>query len=162
MPCQWSEVAVPGPVEVGDHKLLPLTYGHVVLMERIDLEEVLDPVDYWAFIGICSRPFKAACRWIGFYLSPVGQWLYKHKPLPKDRAKAYSITCGMGAKTSKKMRYTDDAYDILAALVLKDGDRFWYIIPRKEVGTNLTLKLFPNPTSQGRWEKFRHGWDLIC
>lgn len=80
----------------------------------------------------------------------------------KDRAKAYSITCGMGAKTSKKIRYTDDAYDILAALVLKDGDRFWYIIPRKEVGTNLTLKLFPNPTSQGRWEKFRHGWDLIC
>ena len=87
---EWSEVAVPGPVEVGDHKLLPLTYGHVVLMERIDLEEVLNPVDYWAFIGICSRPFKSACRWIGFYLSPVGQWLYRHKPLPKDKAKAYS------------------------------------------------------------------------
>lgn len=80
----------------------------------------------------------------------------------KDRSGAFSISCGMGNKTSQKSRYKDTAYDLLVALVLKGGDRFWYIIPRSAVGSNLTLKLFPNPTSQGKWEKYRHGWDLIC
>lgn len=80
----------------------------------------------------------------------------------KDRSNAYSISCAMGAKSSQKTSYSKDAYDVLVALVLRDGDKFWYVIPREEIGSLLTLKLFPNPSSNGKWEKYRHGWDLIC
>jgi len=80
----------------------------------------------------------------------------------RDRRSGYSITTGMGRHTSKKTRYQDDAYDILAALVISDGYQYWYIIPKDKVGTNLTLKLFPSPDSKAKWEKYRHGWDLIC
>ena len=80
----WAEAAIPGPVDVGGHKLLPLTYGHVVLMERIGLDDVLEPLEFWGFIGICTRRFKSACKWVGFYLSPLGQVYYRHKPLPAN------------------------------------------------------------------------------
>ena len=80
----------------------------------------------------------------------------------KDRNGAFSITCAMGSKASQKTRYSDSSYDVLAALVVSNGDRFWYIIPRTAVGSNLSIKLFPNPQSKGKWEKYRHGWDLIC
>jgi len=81
----------------------------------------------------------------------------------KDRSSsAYSITCGMGHRTSEKNRYKEGAYDILAALVIRGGCKYWYIIPKEKIGTNLSLKLFPNPTSRGKWEPYRHAWDLIC
>lgn len=74
----------------------------------------------------------------------------------------YNISTAMGAKTSMKNHYADKAYDILAALVLGEGESYWYIIPKEKIGKNLTIKLYPNPTSKGRWEKYRHGWELIC
>ena len=74
----------------------------------------------------------------------------------------YNITTAMGSKTSEKNRYGEKAYDILAALVLGDGESYWYIIPRDKIGRNLTIKLYPNPMSKAKWEKYRHGWDLIC
>ena len=80
----------------------------------------------------------------------------------RDRRNGYSITTGMGAKASEKKRYQQNAYDLLAALVISDGYQHWYIIPRDHVGTNLSIKLFPSPNSKARWEKYRHGWDLIC
>jgi hypothetical protein len=80
----------------------------------------------------------------------------------KDRSNGFSITTGMGRQTSKKTRYSDGAYDILAALVISNDSSYWYIIPKSHVGTNLTLKLFPYPNSKGRWEKYRQAWDFIC
>lgn len=74
----------------------------------------------------------------------------------------YSITTGMGAKTSEKSRYADKDFDILAALVVGDGATHWYIIPRNKLGRNLTIKLYPTAMSKGKWEVFRHSWDLIC
>lgn len=74
----------------------------------------------------------------------------------------YSITTGMGAKTSEKHRYGDSAFDILAALVVGDGNQHWYLIPRDKLGKNLTIKLYPTAMSRGRWEVYRHSWDLIC
>jgi hypothetical protein len=74
----------------------------------------------------------------------------------------FCITVGMGAKTSEKNHYAKNAFDILAALVIAEGERFWYLIPKSEIGNRLSIKLFPNPDSKGRWEKYRHGWNLIC
>ena len=80
----------------------------------------------------------------------------------KQSKTGYSITVGMGARSSEKKHYSDDAWDYLAALVLKNGERFWYIIPRSQIKRQLPIKLFPHPQSKARWEKYRHGWDLIC
>lgn len=74
----------------------------------------------------------------------------------------YSITVGMGARTSEKHHYAKNAFDVLAALVISGGERFWYLIPKKAIGNRISIKLFPNPESEGMWEKYRHGWNLIC
>lgn len=74
----------------------------------------------------------------------------------------YMVTTAMGAATSKKTHYAKDAYDILVCCVDTGNERFWYLIPKDKIGTRLSIKLFPNPTSKGQWEKYRHGWDLIC
>ena len=74
----------------------------------------------------------------------------------------YMVTTAMGASTSKKSHYAKDAYDILACCVDTGDARLWYLIPKEKIGTRLSIKLFPNPTSKGQWEKYRHGWDLIC
>ena len=82
----------------------------------------------------------------------------------KQKAKKceYMVTTAMGAKTSQKNRYAENAYDILACCVDTGNARIWYLIPKSEIGSRLSIKLFPNPTSKGQWEKYRHGWDLIC
>ena len=80
----------------------------------------------------------------------------------RDRKTGYSITTGMGSRTSVKKRYGKDDYDVLAALVISEGYHHWYIIPKDRVGNNLTLKLFPTPDSKAKWERYRHAWDLIC
>lgn len=74
----------------------------------------------------------------------------------------FNITTAMGAKTSEKNPYSKDAFDILAALVISGGEKFWYIIPKDKIGGLLSIKLFPTPSSKGKWEKYRHGWNLIC
>lgn len=80
---------------------------------------------------------------------------------PKKNSE-YMVTTAMGAKASKKSAYSTYAYDVLACCVDTGDARIWYIIPKKQIGTRLSIKLFPNPTSKGQWEKYRHGWDLIC
>tara|TARA_B100000212_G_C27262216_1_gene485038 strand:- start:17 stop:436 length:420 start_codon:yes stop_codon:yes gene_type:complete len=74
----------------------------------------------------------------------------------------YAVTTAMGAKTSKKTQYPKDSYDLLAICVDTGDARIWYLIPKDKIGNRLSVKLFPNPTSKGQWEKYRHGWDLIC
>lgn len=83
---------------------------------------------------------------------------YKHA----EKSCQYMVTTAMGAKTSKKTHYSKNAYDILACCVDTGNARIWYIIPKEKIGNRLSVKLFPNPTSKGQWEKYRHGWDLIC
>lgn len=74
----------------------------------------------------------------------------------------YSITTAMGARQSQKNLYADNAFDFLAALVISKGVRYWYIIPKEAIGSSISVKLYPNPTSKAKYEKFRHAWDLIC
>ena len=71
----------------------------------------------------------------------------------------FGITTGMGGV---KQRYCANAFDVLAALCIGNGAAHWYIIPREKLGTNLTIKLYPNATSKGKWEIYRHSWDLVC
>ena len=80
----------------------------------------------------------------------------------KKRTCTDMVCTAMGTKASQKSRYAENAYDILACCVDTGSARIWYIIPKKEIGSRVSIKLFPNPTSKGQWEKFRHGWDLIC
>lgn len=80
----------------------------------------------------------------------------------KGKTCAYMVTTAMGSKSSKKTAYPDDAYDILACCVNTEDARVWYIIPKKKIGRRVSINLFPNPSSKGMWEKYRHGWDLIC
>jgi len=73
MSSTWAAAAVPGPVYVGGQKLLPLSYGHAVLLERVGIVEILTPIEFWGFVGICKRNFSQGCRWLNWFLSPVGQ-----------------------------------------------------------------------------------------
>lgn len=84
MSSTWAAAAVPGPVYVGGQKLLPLSYGHAVLLERVSIVEILTPIEFWGFVGICKRNFSQGCKWLNWFLSPVGQWYYSKKPMPKD------------------------------------------------------------------------------
>lgn len=79
----------------------------------------------------------------------------------KQSRTGYNITTGMGRTTGEKSRYGAKDFDILAALVVGDGATHWYVIPRKKLGNNLTIKLYPNATSKGKWEIYRHSWDLV-
>lgn len=84
----WAETVAPGHHYVAGVKLKPLTFGHAVLMERIGLVEILTPLEFHAFIGICSRDYKSAIDWLGWFMSPVGQWFYSWKPLPREHNKS--------------------------------------------------------------------------
>lgn len=78
------------------------------------------------------------------------------------QASGYSVKIAMGTKRSKKNIYAEDAFDFLAALVISKGVKYWYIIPKEIIGNCISIKLYPNPTSKAKYEKFRHAWDLIC
>lgn len=78
----WAATCAPGHSYVAGVKLRPFAYGHALLMQRLGLFEVLTPLDFHAFVGICSRNYASASRWLGWFLSPVGQWWYARKPLP--------------------------------------------------------------------------------
>lgn len=84
MSSTWAAAAVPGPVYVGGQKLKALTYGHAVLLERVGISEILTPLEFWGFVGICQRDFKGGCKWLDWFLSPLGQWYYARKKLPKN------------------------------------------------------------------------------
>jgi hypothetical protein len=81
----WAETCAPGHHYVAGAKLRPLSFGHALLMERIGLNEILTPLEFHCFIGICSRTYEQAVKWLGWYLSPVGQWYYARKPMPRDK-----------------------------------------------------------------------------
>jgi hypothetical protein len=80
----------------------------------------------------------------------------------RGKTNAYMVTTAMGAKTSQKTHYAENAYDILACCVNTGDATYWYIIPKNKIGKRLSINLFPNPSSKGQWEKYRHGWNLIC
>ena len=78
-----------------------------------------------------------------------------------SQVSGWKITVGKGNSLGKKAPYPKDSYDFLAAVVMNEGSSIWYIIPEKLI-TTITIKLFCDPRSKGKWEKYKHAWDLIC
>lgn len=74
----------------------------------------------------------------------------------------FKVTTAKGNSTGKKTPHDKGAYDFLVAVVLTDGNTHWYIIPESEVRNQMAVKFYINPTSTGKFEKYKHGWDLIC
>lgn len=74
----------------------------------------------------------------------------------------YKITVAKGNSMNEKVARDPDSFDFIAAVVMAEGDAHWYIIPEDEIGAKLSIKLFVNPKSKAKYEKFKHGWDLIC
>tara|TARA_B100001093_G_scaffold499565_1_gene548938 strand:- start:591 stop:998 length:408 start_codon:yes stop_codon:yes gene_type:complete len=80
----------------------------------------------------------------------------------KQGTSGYKITVGKGNSLAKKTVRDANSFDILAAVVVADGARHWYLIPEDKFPKVITLRLAPSPTSKGKYEVYKHGWDLIC
>jgi len=78
------------------------------------------------------------------------------------QSSGYKVTIGKGNSLSQKKARDKDSFDVLAVVVVANGEHFWYLIPESAIGSNITLKVFLNPDSRGKYEKYKHGWDLIC
>lgn len=79
-----------------------------------------------------------------------------------QQTSGYKITVAKGNSRNQKTLRDTDSFDYLAAVVMHRADAHWYIIPELEIGRVMSIKLFVNPTSKGKYEKYKHGWDLIC
>jgi len=53
--------------------LLPLSYGHVILLNRFDLDPVSTPIELILAVNICQRSFQDGFNWFGGTLTPQGQ-----------------------------------------------------------------------------------------
>ena len=78
------------------------------------------------------------------------------------QSSGYKVTIGKGNSLSRKKVRDKDSFDILAIVVMENGNRHWYLIPERSIGNIISLKVFPNPESKGKYEKYKHGWNLIC
>ena len=74
----------------------------------------------------------------------------------------YKAIVGKGNSKRGKVPFAPNSFDFLALLVMESGSKHWYIIPQSELNGRLSVKVFANPLSKGRYEKFKHGWELIC
>jgi hypothetical protein len=79
----------------------------------------------------------------------------------RSQSSGYKITVGQGNSRGGKDVRPNDSYDFLAAVVMHEGDSIWYIIPEKLI-TTISIKFFCDPRSKGKWEKYKHAWNLIC
>ena len=78
------------------------------------------------------------------------------------QSSGYKVTIGKGNSANQKRVREKDSFDILAILVMENGNHHWYLIPEKSIGEIISLKVFPHPESRGKYEKYKHGWNLIC
>ena len=151
----WAATCAPGHHYVAGVKLRPLTYGHALLMERLGLVEILTPLEFHAFVGICSRSYKSAVNWLGWFMSPVGQWYYDRKPLPKE----YNQALGEAMEyllTSQKM----------PALLGKEDNQAGgaqYGAPTLQIMRTIALsKLNYSPSELFDAPLGQVMWDIIC
>lgn len=63
----------PEPFRVLGQDLKPLTYGHVVLLGRLDLDPVRTVPELFAATEICRRDFKEGLDYIREFMTPIGQ-----------------------------------------------------------------------------------------
>jgi hypothetical protein len=78
------------------------------------------------------------------------------------QASGYKVTVAKGNSRNGKVARDLDAFDYIACVVVADGNSYWYIVPEKIIEKKMSMKFFLNPLSKGKYEKYKHGWDLIC
>lgn len=84
------------------------------------------------------------------------------KGTSSQQVSGYKVTVAKGNSKRQKIPRGPDCFDYLAAVVMAGGDTHWYIVPESEIANQMTVKFFPNPLSKAKFEKYKHGWDLIC
>lgn len=64
---------VPEPYRVLGENLRPLSFGHVVLLARLDLDPVQTDQDLALAVAICSRTFEDGQQFVSEIMTPAGQ-----------------------------------------------------------------------------------------
>ena len=63
----------PEPFQVLGVELKPLSYGHVVLLSRLDMDPVRTVPELFAATEICRRDFQGGLDYIREFMTPIGQ-----------------------------------------------------------------------------------------
>jgi hypothetical protein len=100
-----------------------------------------------------------------FVVDPGGNaggrlWRVQVKSTDRYRKGGYLIgACHFSARGTKQA-YTAEQIDFLVACIVPEDA--WYVIPVREFTPRKYLSFYPqNPTSRGRFERFREAWDLM-
>jgi hypothetical protein len=72
----------------------------------------------------------------------------------------FSFTTRRGSIRRKRVNYKDEI-DVLVGIVERDGDRIFYIIPSEFLSDQSCIRVFPNPNSRAKFEKFRSAWTIF-
>ena len=81
----WITTVEPAPWSIAGFELGPLRFGHCLLLERFELDNLDTESSLHFFLGICSRTYKGARKWI---TSTSGQSTYKFKEFSAHRVEA--------------------------------------------------------------------------
>lgn len=86
----------PEPYRVLGVLLKPLSYGHVILLNRAGLEVVQNERDLALAVQICSRDYKSAFEYLNGIFTPIGQVALEEfagQCVGKDKAEAFKAWC---------------------------------------------------------------------
>jgi hypothetical protein len=72
----------------------------------------------------------------------------------------YKFATRRGKGTVKRVDYKTEI-DVLAGIVERPGDRFFYIIPSHSLGNQLSIKVRPHFDSRAQFEKYKEAWEVF-
>ena len=72
----------------------------------------------------------------------------------------FTFTTRRGAMRKKRVNYKNEI-DVFVGIVERDGDRIFYIIPSEFLGDQSCIRVFPNPNSRAKFEKFSSAWTIF-
>lgn len=72
----------------------------------------------------------------------------------------FTFTTRRGRSKLKRVDYKNEI-DVFVGIVEIDGERIFYIIPSEKLGDQSCIRVFPNPKSRAKFEKFRSAWTIF-
>lgn len=75
---EFLAALIPEPFKVAGKELRPLSYGHVLLLNRFGCEPVQDAQTLWLAVEICSRRYEEAKAFVSAFLGGAPQTIYPH------------------------------------------------------------------------------------
>ena len=72
----------------------------------------------------------------------------------------YSFITRRGRSRKKRVDYKNEI-DVFVGIVELEGERIFYIIPSENLGDQSCIRVFPNPKSRAKFEKFRSAWTIF-